>query len=136
MLSRKDRENLYLAVSDDVSFWNEATELDKPAAAWELLQIGNCGSPLETRAGWLVLTPRGGGDETLHHRGDAARSRGSPAGGGTPALSLLEPDETEREGYVPNVVYSCGGSLNGDDLVLPYGQADGAVGVAWCRCRS
>jgi predicted GH43/DUF377 family glycosyl hydrolase len=135
MLSRKDRENLHLATSDDVRFWNEATELDRPAAPWELLQIGNCGSPLETAAGWLVLT-HGVGAMRRYAIGALLLDLEDPRRVlGRLSHPLLEPDETEREGYVPNVVYSCGGLLNGDDLVLPYGQADGAIGVALVSVR-
>jgi predicted GH43/DUF377 family glycosyl hydrolase len=130
MLSRRDRENLHLAASDDVRFWSEATELARPAAAWEILQIGNCGSPLETSAGWLVLT-HGVGAMRRYAIGAMLLDLEDPRRVlGRLPYPLLEPDETEREGYVPNVLYSCGGLLNGDDLVLPYGQSDGAVGVA------
>jgi len=130
MLSRKDRENLYLATSDDVRFWNDVTELDRPSAPWDLLHIGNCGSPLETEAGWLVLT-HGVGAMRRYAIGALLLDLEDPGRVlGRLSDPLLEPDETEREGYVPNVVYSCGGLLNGEELVLPYGLSDGAVGVA------
>ena len=130
MLSRRDRENLHLATSDDVRFWNDVTELDKPSAPWQLLAIGNCGSPLETEAGWLVLT-HGVGPMRRYAIGALLLDLENPACvlGRLPD-PLLEPDETEREGYVPNVVYSCGGLIHGEELVLPYGLSDGAVGVA------
>lgn len=130
MLSRKDRENLYLATSDNVRFWNHATELDRPRAPWELVQIGNCGSPLETEAGWLVLT-HGVGAMRRYAIGALLLDLEDPLRViGRLDTPLLEPDESEREGYVPNVVYTCGALVNGDDLVLPYGLSDGAIGVA------
>jgi predicted GH43/DUF377 family glycosyl hydrolase len=130
MLSRKDRENLYLATSDDVGVWDDATELDRPCAPWELLQIGNCGSPLETEAGWLVLT-HGVGAMRRYAIGALLLDLEDPRRVlGRLATPLLEPDQTEREGYVPNVVYSCGGLLDGQNLLLPYGISDGAVGLA------
>jgi predicted GH43/DUF377 family glycosyl hydrolase len=130
MLSRKDRENLHLATSENVRFWNDVTELGRPTAPWQLLQIGNCGSPLETEAGWLVLT-HGVGAMRRYAIGALLLDLEDPRHVlGRLPYPLLEPDEMEREGYVPNVVYSCGGLLNGEDLVLPYGLSDGAVGVA------
>jgi predicted GH43/DUF377 family glycosyl hydrolase len=130
MLSRKDRENLHLATSDDLHFWNDVAPLHEPSRPWELLQIGNCGSPLETDAGWLVLTHGVGPMRRyclgallldLHHPGQVLGQLTEP---------LLAPDETEREGYVPNVVYSCGGMINGDVLVLPYGFSDCGIHIA------
>lgn len=130
MLSRKDRENLHLATSDDVRYWNAAVELDRPSMPWNIVQIGNCGSPLETEAGWLVLT-HGVGPMRRYAIGALLLELENPGRIiGRLREPLLEPDETEREGYVPNVVYSCGGILNGGELVLPYGQSDGAIGVA------
>jgi predicted GH43/DUF377 family glycosyl hydrolase len=130
MLSRKDRENLYLATSDNVRFWNHATELDRPRAPWELVQIGNCGSPLETEAGWLVLT-HGVGAMRRYAIGALLLDLEDPLRVlGRLTMPLIEPDESEREGYVPNVVYTCGALVNGDNLVLPYGLSDSAIGVA------
>jgi predicted GH43/DUF377 family glycosyl hydrolase len=130
MLSRKDRENLHLATSDEVGVWNDATDLDRPSAPWELLQIGNCGSPIETEAGWLVLT-HGVGAMRRYAIGALLLDLDDPSRVlGRLSHPLLEPIEGEREGYVPNVVYSCGGLVSGEDLLLPYGVADGAIGVA------
>ncbi len=130
MLSRKDRENLYLATSNDVRFWNEVTGLYKPSKPWELLQIGNCGSPLETGAGWLVLT-HGVGPMRRYTLSALLLDLADPRRviGHLP-VPLLAPDETEREGYVPNVLYSCGGLINGDALVLPYGFSDHGINIA------
>lgn len=130
MLSRKDRENLHLATSDDVASWDDVTEIDRPTAPWELLQIGNCGSPIETEAGWLVLT-HGVGAMRRYAIGALLLDLDDPRRVlGRLPYPLLEPDETEREGYVPNVVYSCGSMVNGQDLLVPYGVSDGEVGVA------
>jgi predicted GH43/DUF377 family glycosyl hydrolase len=130
MLSRRDRENLHLATSDDVEHWSEVSELHRPIRPWELAQIGNCGSPIETRAGWLVIT-HGVGPLRRYVLGALLLDLEDPRRViGQLREPLLEPDADERDGYVPNVVYSCGAMANGDDLVLPYGLSDGAVGIA------
>ena len=130
MLSRKDRENLYLATSNDLRFWNNAAELHKPTQSWDLLHIGNCGSPLETESGWLVIT-HGVGPMRRYTLSALLLDLADPRRviGALP-VPLLAPDETEREGYVPNVLYSCGGLIHGDTLVLPYGFADQGVHIA------
>jgi predicted GH43/DUF377 family glycosyl hydrolase len=130
MLSRKDRENLHLARSHEVRFWNEAVELCKPSKTWELLHIGNCGSPLETEAGWLVLM-HGVGPMRRYVLGALLLDLDDPRRviGQLPE-PLLAPDDSEREGYVPNVVYTCGGMINGDKLLLPYGFSDSGIGLA------
>jgi predicted GH43/DUF377 family glycosyl hydrolase len=130
MLSRKDRENLYLSVSDDVHFWREATPLDQPHYPWQLVQIGNCGSPVETEEGWLVIT-HGVGPMRRYVISALLLDLDNPSRVlGRLSYPLLEPNESERDGYVPNVVYSCGAIRNGDDLVLPYGMSDGAIGIS------
>jgi predicted GH43/DUF377 family glycosyl hydrolase len=130
MLSRKDRENLHIATSDDVSGWDEVAPLDRPREPWQLLQIGNCGSPIETDAGWLVIT-HGVGPMRRYALGVLLLDLDNPEKVIARLRDpLLEPDATEREGYVPNVLYSCGGFRNDGDLVIPYGISDGAVGVA------
>ena len=130
MLSRRDRENLHLATSTDVRHWADVTELHRPSRSWELLQIGNCGSPLETDEGWLVVT-HGVGPMRRYVLGAILLDLDDPRRVvGQLREPLLGPDESEREGYVPNVLYSCGSMLNGRDLVLPYGMSDGAVGIA------
>ncbi len=130
MLSRKDRENLYVTASDDIRFWTGATELHTPSRAWELQQVGNCGSPLETDAGWLVLT-HGVGPMRRYVLSAILLDLADPRRVvGRLPVPLLAPNETEREGYVPNVVYSCGSLLHGDTLVLPYGVADQGVCIA------
>jgi predicted GH43/DUF377 family glycosyl hydrolase len=130
MLSRRDRENLHLATSSDVRRWEDVDELRRPRHAWELLQIGNCGSPLETAEGWLVIT-HGVGPMRRYALGALLLDLDDPRRVvGELHEPLLAPEDAEREGYVPNVVYSCGAMLNGTDLVLPYGLSDAAVGVA------
>jgi predicted GH43/DUF377 family glycosyl hydrolase len=130
MLSRRDRENLHLATSTSVWHWTDVTELHRPARAWELLQIGNCGSPIETKAGWLVITHGVGPmrryviSALLLDLDDPRRVLGHLH------EPLLAPEGLDREGYVPNVVYSCGAMVNGNDLVLPYGLSDAAIGIA------
>ncbi|MGV1003847.1 MAG: glycoside hydrolase family 130 protein [Candidatus Nanopelagicales bacterium] len=129
-LSRWDRETNKLATSADFVKWDDAGTLTSPAATWELVQIGNCGSPIETPAGWLVLT-HGVGPMRRYSMGaillDLANPRKVRAVLPGP---LLEAEGDEREGYVPNVVYSCGAMAHGDTLVLPYGCSDSAIRFA------
>jgi len=124
MLGRLDNENLFLLRSDDVLFWNEAELLMKPKFAWEIIQIGNCGSPIETEAGWLVLT-HGVGPMRQYSIGVVLLDRDDPSQviGRLPD-PLLVPIEDERVGYVPNVVYSCGGLIHNEKLVIPYAISD------------
>lgn len=130
MLSRRDRENLHLATSADVRHWMDVVELHRPTQSWELLQIGNCGSPIETAEGWIVVT-HGVGPMRRYVLGALLLDLEDPSRVlGALDTPLLEPEGSEREGYVPNVVYSCGAMINGHDLVLPYGLSDGAVSVA------
>jgi predicted GH43/DUF377 family glycosyl hydrolase len=130
MLSRRDRENLHLATSTDVRHWSDITELHRPTHPWELLQIGNCGSPIETSAGWLVIT-HGVGPMRQYVLGALLLDLDDPRRVlASLAQPLLVPDASEREGYVPNVVYSCGAMKNGDHIILPYGLSDAAVGIA------
>jgi predicted GH43/DUF377 family glycosyl hydrolase len=133
MLSRRDRENLHVSTSDDVHHWDDVTELYRPRHPWELLHIGNCGSPIETRAGWLVLT-HGVGPMRRYAIGAMLLDLENPARviGHLPT-PLIEPDETEREGYVPNVVYTCGAIVHAEELVVPYGFSDSGVAIARVR---
>jgi predicted GH43/DUF377 family glycosyl hydrolase len=130
MLARSDRENTYLMRSDNVRFWNDTQILQEPRRPWELIQIGNCGSPIETAAGWLVLT-HGVGPMRRYAIGAELLDLDDPARViGHLTEPLLVPTEAERDGYVPNVVYSCGAVLHGGNLVIPYGIADANIGVA------
>jgi predicted GH43/DUF377 family glycosyl hydrolase len=130
MLSRQDNENIYLMFSDNVHFWNECKALLKPAFPWELVQLGNCGSPIETDAGWLVLS-HGVGPMRKYCIGAFLLDRQDPTKViGRLREPLLSPNQKEREGYVPNVVYTCGAMLHNGELIIPYGLADQATGFA------
>lgn len=129
-LSRWDRENLAVASSENLSDWGQASTLPMRLGPWEIVQIGNCGSPIETDQGWLVLT-HGVGAMRTYGMGAVLLDLEDPRRVlGKLDVPFLVPTEAEREGYVPNVVYSCGAMLHGEVLVLPYGFSDRAVGFA------
>lgn len=131
MLGRCDGESNYLLCSDRLDFWDQGKLLTGPQAPWEVVQVGNCGSPIETPQGWLVLT-HGVGPLRRYCIGAMLLDLEDPSRViARLARPLLEPQEEERSGYVPNVVYSCGGMLHGDRLFVPYGISDAACGVAW-----
>ncbi len=124
MLSRQDNENLYLMYSDQPHFWYTKELLARPTFPWEFVQLGNCGSPIETEAGWLVLT-HGVGPMRRYAMGAFLLDRNDPSKLiGRLESPLLEPDMNEREGYVPNVVYSCGATVHAQHLVIPYAMSD------------
>lgn len=130
MLGRIDGENLFILRSDNIRFWNEAEKLEEPRYTWEFVQIGNCGSPIETEAGWLVLT-HGVGPMRRYCMGAMLLDRDNPIRiVGQLQSPLLTPSPEERIGYVPNVVYSCGGMIHNGLLVIPYGISDVATGFA------
>jgi predicted GH43/DUF377 family glycosyl hydrolase len=130
MLSRQDNENIYLMFSDNVHFWNEHQVILKPVFPWELVQLGNCGSPIETDAGWLVLS-HGVGPMRQYSIGAFLLDRDDPSKViGRLREPLLKPNENEREGYVPNVVYTCGALVHNGELIIPYGLADHATSFA------
>ncbi len=130
MLSRQDAENLYLMQSDDLHFWHTKVPLLKPTYSWEFLQIGNCGSPIETKAGWLVIS-HGVGPMRKYSIGAFLLDLEDPSRViGRLTRPLLSPDEVEREGYVPNVVYSCGSLVHAGLLILPYAMSDSASSFA------
>ncbi len=130
MLSRHDGESLYFLTSDHVRSWNDAKELRVPSNPWEIVQIGNCGSPIETEAGWLVLT-HGVGAMRCYAIGALLLDLDDPQRVvGQLAEPLLVPGPDEREGYVPNVVYTCGGIVHEGQLILPYGFSDVGVAIA------
>jgi predicted GH43/DUF377 family glycosyl hydrolase len=130
MLSRQDNENIYLMFSKSVYFWHERQVLLKPIFPWELVQLGNCGSPIETDAGWLVLS-HGVGPMRKYCIGAFLLDRDDPTKViGRLSEPLLKPNENEREGYVPNVVYTCGALVHAGELIIPYGLADHATGFA------
>src|SRR5438093_13720315 len=117
-------------LSDHLHVWHAAQLVLKPWFAWDFIQLGNCGSPIETEAGWLVLS-HGVGPMRKYCIGAFLLDRDDP----TKVLArlrepLLKPSETEREGYVPNVVYSCGALIHRDELILPYAMSDYATNFA------
>lgn len=130
MLGRQDNENIHLMLSDNIHFWNESRLLLKPAFPWEGVQVGNCGSPIETDAGWLVLS-HGVGPMRKYCIGAFLLDLEDPSKViGRLREPLLKPNRKEREGYVPNVVYTCGAIVHNEQLVIPYGLADHATGFA------
>ena len=129
-LSRADRESNSIAFSDRPFVWTDAAPCQQPMAAWEVLQIGNCGAPMETEAGWLVLT-HGVGPMRTYSIGAILLDLDDPTKViGRLREPLLSPAADEQNGYVPNVVYSCGGLVHADTLVLPYGICDASIGFA------
>ena len=127
MISRQDDENLYLMLSDDLHVWEDARLLRRPVEGWEAVKIGNCGSPIETAAGWLLIT-HGVGPMRRYCIGALLLDLEDPSIVlGHLAAPLIEPDEPLRNGYVPNVVYSCGSLVHDGCLILPYGLSDTTI---------
>lgn len=124
MIGRQDNENLYLIYSDDLYKWDGGEPILKPEFPWEFVQIGNCGSPIELDEHWLLLT-HGVGSVRKYSIGAVLLDKKDPsiviARSREP---LIRPDPAEREGYVPNVVYTCGAMRHGDRIILPYGVSD------------
>lgn len=130
MLGRQDGENIHLMESDMLHFWHAKRLVLRPTQPWEFVQVGNCGSPLETSEGWLVLT-HGVGPMRKYAIGAALLDLDDPTRVvGRLREPLLSPDENERAGYVPNVVYSCGAVLHDGLLVIPYSMSDFATSFA------
>ncbi len=129
-LSRWDRESNAIGYSADGHRWGEAVTVQTPTHPWELIQLGNCGSPIETPMGWLVFT-HGVGPMREYAIGVILLDLDQPERliGALPE-PLLVAEDTERDGYVPNVVYSCGPMIHGDKIVLPYGCSDSSVRIA------
>jgi predicted GH43/DUF377 family glycosyl hydrolase len=124
MIARQDNENLYLIYSDDLHIWNGGHPILKPEFPWEFVQIGNCGSPIELDEGWLLLT-HGVGPVRKYSIGAALLDKKDPSKViGRLREPLLRPDTSEREGYVPNVVYTCGAMRHGDNIIFPYAVSD------------
>ena len=129
-ISRFDGENLYLLQSDNIDFWNTAKKIRGPQYPWEFFQIGNCGSPIETDEGWLLLN-HGVGPVRRYTVGIDLLDKEDPSR----VIARLDepiliPDEDERDGYVPNVAYSCGAMVHNDQLIIPYAMSDSIAGVA------
>jgi predicted GH43/DUF377 family glycosyl hydrolase len=130
MLGRQDGENIHLMFSDNPYFWRESCVIIRPSQPWEFTQLGNCGSPIETEAGWLLLT-HGVGPMRKYCIGAALLDRDDPSRLiGRLSEPLLRPAPDEREGYVPNVVYTCGALLHQGHLIIPYAVSDTATRFA------
>src|SRR5664280_926686 len=124
MLCRMDGANNYIAYSDNINIWREAKLIQKPKFPWDLVQVGNCGSPLETEEGWLVIT-HGVGPMREYVLGASLYELDDPEKEiGRLKSPLIAPNNEEREGYVPNVVYSCGSIVNNRNLIVPYAMSD------------
>lgn len=124
MIGRQDNENLYLIYSDNLYTWEGGTAILKPKFPWEFVQIGNCGSPIELDEGWLLLT-HGVGPVRKYSIGAVLLDKKDPSRVLARSCEpLLRPESSEREGYVPNVVYTCGAMRHGDLIVLPYAVSD------------
>jgi predicted GH43/DUF377 family glycosyl hydrolase len=130
MISRQDDENILIMFSDNIHFWSQPKILLSPAQPWEFVKMGNCGSPIETEAGWLVLS-HGVGAMRKYCIGAFLLDLKDPTRViGRLREPLLAPTEAEREGYVPNVVYTCGALLHGREVVIPYAMSDSATSFA------
>jgi predicted GH43/DUF377 family glycosyl hydrolase len=129
MLTRHDDESLYLSFSDNPHFWSEPQLLLLPRQPWEIVKLGNCGSPIETEDGWLVLTHGVGPMRKYCIGASLLDLRGPGKIIGQLKEPLLKPEANEREGYVPNVVYSCGSLIHNGRLILPYGISDTASSI-------
>jgi len=128
--SRQGGENLYIMYSDDLYKWEKYELLKTPEEPWQYIQIGNCGSPIETEKGWLLITHAVGAFRK-YTMGAMLLDLDNPSKIlGSLKKPLLEPNEEEREGYVPNVLYSCGSLVHNGDLIIPYAMSDSATGFA------
>ncbi len=135
MLCRLDGFNNYISYSDNINIWREAKLLQRPKFPWEFIQIGNGGSPIETPEGWLVIT-HGVGPMREYTLGASLFDLENPEKEtGRLKSPLLVPNAEEREGYVPNVVYSCGSMIHNDELVIPYAMSDYASTYATVNLR-
>ena len=124
MIGRQDNENLYLIYSDDLYSWREGVSILRPQFPWEFVQIGNCGSPVELDEGWLLLT-HGVGPMRRYCIGAVLLDKQDPSKVlARSSEPLVSPGPSEREGYVPNVVYTCGAMRHGDRIISPYAVCD------------
>jgi len=130
IISRSDGINNYIMFSDDINIWEKAKIIQEPSQPWEFIKIGNSGSPLETEKGWLLIT-HGVGPMRSYSLGAILLDKNDPSKViGHLNEPLLTPNEEEREGYVPNVVYSCGSIIHNNELIIAYGMSDYASGFA------
>ncbi|WNO54154.1 glycoside hydrolase family 130 protein [Stakelama saccharophila] len=133
MIGRQDGENLYLIKSDSLTHWNEGEKLLEPKFPWEFVQIGNCGPPIELDQGWLLLT-HGVGAMRKYSIGAVLLDKDDPSKVlGRTTRPILAAKDQDREGYVPNVVYSCGALRHGDTIFIPYGVADSSIAFAFAK---
>ena len=130
MIARQDNENLYLIYSDDLLTWNGGQILLRPQFPWEFVQIGNCGAPIELDEGWLLFT-HGVGPVRRYSIGAVLLDKADPSKVlARSSEPLVRPEPSDREGYVPNVVYTCGGMRHNDRIILPYAISDTFCSVA------
>lgn len=135
MLSRIDGWNNYLMYSDHINEWDDPIKIQAPEFPWEFVQIGNCGSPIETDCGWLIIT-HSVGSMRKYSIGASLLDINDPSIEiGRLKDPLIIPNPDEREGYVPNVVYSCGSIIHNDDLIIPYGLSDHSSGFATVKLQ-
>lgn len=135
MLCRIDGVNNYISYSDKITIWREAKFLQQPKFPWEFIRIGNCGSPIETDEGWLLLT-HGVGPMREYVLGASLLDLHNPEIEiGRLEYPLIVPNTKEREGYVPNVIYSCGSIINNGELIIPYAMSDYASTYATINLR-
>jgi predicted GH43/DUF377 family glycosyl hydrolase len=133
MIGRQDNENLYLIYSDDLHTWDAGQPILQPRYPWEFVQIGNCGSPVELDDCWLLLT-HGVGPVRKYSIGAVLLDKKDPSKVlARSRQPLVYPEPTEREGYVPNVVYTCGAMRHGDQIMLPYAVSDTFTSFATIR---
>ncbi len=131
MIGRQDGQNMFLLESDDITHWEGGKLLMAPKYAWEFIQIGNCGAPILIDEGWLVLT-HGVGAMRQYAIGAVLLDRDDPSKVlGRTRWPILQAENDDRNGYVPNVVYTCGGMKVGDQLFMPYGISDSSIGFAF-----
>jgi predicted GH43/DUF377 family glycosyl hydrolase len=131
MIGRQDNENLYFLTSPEIDLWEDGTFFAAPIHPWELVQIGNCGSPIEIEEGWLLLT-HGVGAVRQYAIGAMLLDRDDPSKVlGRTAHPIISPVDDTRNGYVPNVVYTCGALALGRRLFIPYAISDSRVTFGW-----
>jgi predicted GH43/DUF377 family glycosyl hydrolase len=136
MIGRQDGENIFLIESDRLTHWDEGVKLITPKFPWELVQMGNCGPPIELDEGWLMLT-HGVGAMRKYSIGAALLDKDDPSKViGRTSEPILAAASEDREGYVPNVVYSCGALRHGESIFIPYGVADSSVAFAFVTIKS
>ena len=135
MLCRIDGVNNYIAYSDSINIWHEAKIIQQPKYPWELVQIGNAGSPIETEDGWLVITHAVGSMREYTLGASLYELENPEKEIGRLSSPLMMPNEVEREGYVPNVIYSCGSIIHNDDLIIPYAMSDHSSSYATVDLR-